>query len=886
MIQLEKIKVYGMMCSHCTGAVKKAVESLDGVLECRADIQEKNAAVEFDDAVVSVSDIENAIVSEGYSLTDDNEAGTEIQDKEDNKAVTSDIITSKFNIEGMSCVNCAAAVEKSLSNVEGIGRAAVNFAIERLTVDHESSVNPEQISEIVKNAGFKADYISDFKKISFKVSGMSCVNCSATLEKVLKGTDGIKNAYVNFSAEKAGVEFDSGSIDEDDIYELVKKSGFEAEAGESDENSPVAGKEKFRFAFALVFTIPVFMLMHFSVFDKTITNYLMFFFASLVQFVSGRTFYEGAYHSLKNRSTNMDVLISLGISAAYFYSVYQLFFIDSSSHTFFDSSSMIITFIMVGKMLEARAKGKTGEALKKLISLQADTATVIIDGREISVKCSKLRKDDLVIVRPGEKIPVDGIILDGSTDIDESMITGESVPVVKKAGDFVTGATINKTGVIRIRTGSVGNESVLASIIKLVEDAQADKAPVQRIADRVSNFFVPVVVSLAVLTFCYWFFWADSTAGRFEFAFQLMISVLVVACPCALGLATPTAIMVGSGVGLKRGILFKKASVLENISKLNVILFDKTGTLTDGHPEVTEIHCVNGFSRKELLEYSGAVESGSRHPLAEAVADYVRNNGIEFEDAEEVRETGGKGTLCLYKGRKIKAGNADFVCGEDNEAVKLGNELALKGSSLVYVSADDIVAGVIALSDRINPDSFEAVKRIHGLGIETGLISGDNEVSAKKVAQELGIKNVVFNVVPEDKINEVKKWQKKGYKVAMAGDGINDAPALAQADIGIAVGSGTDVARETGDVVLVNNTLLDVERAVRLGRKTLSTIKINFFWAFFYNILMIPVAAGVFYYSLGFTMKPEWAGIAMWFSSLSVVTNSLLIKNFSKKMEN
>ena len=550
---------------------------------------------------------------------------------------------------------------------------------------------------------------------------------------------------------------------------------------------------------------------------------------------------------------------------------------------------MLITFIMIGKMLEARAKGKTGEAFERLMSLQADTATVLKDGKEITVRCSRLRKGDLVMVRPGEKIPVDGTVAEGTTAVDESMITGEPIPADKKPGDPVTGATINKTGAITVSTGSVGNETVLASIIRLVEDAQADKAPVQRIADSVSNFFVPFVVTAALATFGYWYYAANlsvsETPDRFIFAFGLMISVLVVACPCALGLATPTAIMVGSGVGLKRGILFKKASVLENISKLDVVLFDKTGTLTQGRPEVTGVYPLNGFSETGLAEFAAAAEAGSVHPLAEAVVRYAENTGVAFEKASDIAETGGSGISATYRDKNVKAGNADFVCNGDRAGKDVGKKLADEGHSLVYVAIDGAVAGVIALSDSIKPDSKSAIERLHALGIETALVSGDNEISARAVATELGIEHVASDVVPEDKINAVKGWQEKGFRVAMVGDGINDAPALAQADIGIAIGSGTDVARETGDVVLVNNTLLDVERAIRLGRKTLSTIRMNFFWAFFYNILMIPVAAGVFYPSLGVAMKPEWAGVAMWFSSLSVVTNSLFIKNYSKKIE-
>lgn len=819
MQKTEEIKVYGMMCEHCVKAVTKAVDSVEGVISSSVSLKNSSATISFDNSLTDTEHFKDIILKQGFFLE-----------------------------------------------------------------PQENSDKPEETEETTKEPE-----PSD-SSISFNIEGMSCANCSATIEKALKRVSGITKATVNFSTEKGVVYYDNNQLKEDDIFNLVNKAGYRAFGNENTSGvSSLAKKEKFRFVFALVFTIPVVALMHTMPLGPSKTNYLIFAFATLVQFVSGRTFYEGAWNSLKNRSSNMDVLVSLGISSAYFYSVFSLFFIDSAAQTFFDSSAMLITFIMIGKMLEARAKGKTGQALQKLMSLQAENATMLKDGKEVSVKTSDIKKGDIVIVRPGEKIPVDGIIVSGSTTIDESMITGESIPSFRKEGDKTTGATINKTGVIKIETGSVGNDTVLSGIVRLVEEAQNDKAPVQRLADIVSNFFVPAVITIAIITFIFWYYFASASLagaeGRFLFALRLMIAVLVVACPCALGLATPTAIMVGSGVGLNRGILFKKASVLENISKLDVILFDKTGTITQGKPELTGVYPLNGYSEEELIKTAAAVEKGSRHPLAEAIVQYA--SGLNYEMAENIVETSGKGTCANYLGGKIKVGNSEFVC-SGNEASKeiknIEQILSKQGESTVYISIDDKPAGIIGLADTIKSDSAKAIKRLHSLNIKTALVSGDNAVSANAIAAQVGIDDIEAEVRPKDKIRIVKKWQAKGYKVGMAGDGINDAPALAQADIGIAIGSGTDVAKETGDLILVNNSLLDVERAIKLGKKTLSVIKQNFFWAFFYNILMIPVAAGVFYSSLGISLKPEWAGVAMWFSSLTVVLNSLMLKNYKKKM--
>lgn len=824
-----EIKVYGMMCGHCENAVMKALDKIPGVKKSMASFEDGCVKVSFDKDKVHIKDMESAIVEEGYSLGD---KASENDSKDDSSSESK---------------------EPSSQGSEDIGE--------------------ENISEI-----------------SFNIQGMSCANCSLAIEKAFKKAKGIETTSINLPLEKGFVKFDTRVLDEQGVLDIVNNAGYTAVVEDND-NSKIAGREKFRFIFALCFTIPIVFIMHANLFSMTANNYIMFVLSSLVQFVSGLAFYEGAYYSLKNRLANMDVLISLGISAAYFYSVFSLFFLDPSKHTFFDSSAMLITFIMIGKMLEANAKGKTGLALKKLLALNAETARVLKNGEERIIEASMVEVGDVVKVLPGEKIPVDGEIIEGNTSVDESMLTGESFPVEKTKGAQVTGATINQSGIITVKTTKTGNDTVLASIVKMVEDAQADKAPIQRLADIVSNVFVPTVVFVAIATFFLWYFTKGLTLNvdttLFLFSFERMIAVLVIACPCALGLATPTAIMVGSGVGLNRGILFKKGSVLENISKLDIVLFDKTGTITKGKPEVTEICPAKGISEQELLKIASSAEANSSHPLAASVVKKARDNGIEPGTTSDGEEISGYGVKCVLNSNTIKAGNYKFVKEDeiDPDLEIMGQTLVDKGRTTIYVSMDAKVVGIIALADVVKPDSKEAIQRLHDAGIRTVMISGDNLMAATIVAKEVGINEVEAEVLPRDKINAVKKWQDKGYRVGMVGDGINDAPALALADIGIAIGSGTDVAKETGEVILVKNNLLDVDRAIRLGKKTLKTIKLNFFWAFFYNILMIPIAAGILYPSYGIVLKPEFASIAMWFSSLSVVGNSLLLKRFEAKLK-
>jgi P-type Cu+ transporter len=576
----------------------------------------------------------------------------------------------------------------------------------------------------------------------------------------------------------------------------------------------------------------------------------------------------------------------LGTSAAYFYSLAAFFgAFGGHGEVFFETSAMLIAFIRLGKYLEARARGKAGEALKKLLRLQADKARLLVDGTEREVPASLVKVGDLVLVRPGETIPVDGDVLAGSSSVDEAMVTGESLPVEKTVGVSVTGATVNGRGVLTIRATRVGEATMLAQIVRMVREAQSDKAPIQRFADRVSGVFVPVVIVLAILTFILWYL---ALQQDFLFAFKLTIAVIVIACPCAMGLATPTAIMVGSGVGLARGILIKRGSALENIAGLTAVLLDKTGTLTRGTPTLTDLVSVPDSGPDRLLEYLAAAESVSNHPLAQAVQEAASARGVHPGPVTGCEEREGFGIVCTYDGSTVLAGSARHM----NEAgIPLGplestaEELAASGKSLIYVAADNRLVGIAAFADQLKEGSNKAVAALKGMGIATFMITGDHRGAAAEIARQAGVDGFEAEVLPGRKQQVVKEYKQKGYNVAMVGDGINDAPALAQADVGIAIGGGADVAKETGDIVLVRDDLMDVVAAIRLGKATLARIKQNLFWALFYNILGIPIAAGALYYPLGITLKPEYAGLAMAFSSVSVVANSLLLKRVGRRLQ-
>jgi Cu+-exporting ATPase len=745
------------------------------------------------------------------------------------------------------------------------------------------------------------------KKADLKISGMHCASCAALIDKGLSKADGVKEVNVNYATAKAFVLFDEKKLKEDDLIKIVESRGYGAAlSGNSKEDNEKAAKEetkqirkiKNKFLLGLIFSIPLFIggmiLMPLGV-DIPFDVFIMFLLATPVQFWVGWDIYRSAWISLKVKSANMDTLIAVGTSAAYLFSVYAMLF-NPSLGQYFETSAILITFVMLGRYLEARAKGKTGEAIKKLMELSPKKATVLrtIGGKkkEITISVDEVILGDIIIVKPGEKVPVDGVLIEGTSSIDESMITGESIPVEKKKGDAVIGGTINKHGAFTFKATKVGENTTLSNIIKLIEDAQGRKAPIQRFADRISEYFVPIIILIALLTFAVWFFLVGKEVS---FALITSVAVLVIACPCALGLATPTAIIVGTGKGAKKGILIKGADSLEAAHKTRYVIFDKTGTITNGTPEVTDIMSFKaGVSEKELLRIAASLEKSSEHPLADAIVEEAKQRKIILSKAASFKAISGHGI-------EAKLGKTQYYLGNQRLMQKMKINFAQKkkeiekleseGKTVMLLSDNKSILGAIAVADTIKETSREAVAELQKMKIEVYMITGDNERTARAIAKQAGIKpeNVFAEVLPGEKANYVKKLQQKKDRnagrngrnsiVVMVGDGINDAPALAQADIGIALGSGTDVAMETGNIVLMKNDLRDVPRAIRLSKQTMNKIRQNMFWALFYNVLGIPLAAGVLYPFTGWLLSPIIAGGAMALSSVSVVTNSLLLKN-------
>jgi Cu+-exporting ATPase len=791
-----------------------------------------------------------------------------------------------YKVQGMSCAGCAARIEKALAGTPGVGRGVVNFAVEELLVEFDpGAISSAAIQEQVRSLGYTLTPRLAAGELQFAVRGLHCASCVANLEKKLMAEPAISTAVVNLAQESALVRYDPALLSAERIFALVAEAGYEAVAGErtrEDEGKAYRSQRNW-FLFSLLLSLPIMLTM--GLHENRAVGWLNLVLATIVQFSAGLTFYRGSWYALKGGSASMDVLVALGTSAAYFYSVGAFFgFMGPGGHVFFETSAMLIAFIRLGKYLEARARGKAGEALKKLLTLQADKARLVTAEGEREVPASSLKVGDLVLVRPGEAVPVDGEVVEGSTSIDESMVTGESLPVEKAPGSPVTGATVNGAGLITVRATRVGEETLLAQIVRMVQDAQADKAPIQRFADRVSAVFVPLVVVISLITFAGWYYLGGE---GFLFAFKLAIAVMVIACPCAMGLATPTAIMVGSGVGLSRGILIKRGSVLEHISHLDALLLDKTGTLTEGKPSLTDLVPAAGATEEELLQALATATSRSGHPLAQAAWAGARGRGIEPEAADEYGERGGFGISCRVGGVALLAGSRLLLAEAGIAPSPLEAEitrLSGEGKSLVFVASGGRLLGMAALADRLKPTSTEAVARLRGLGLKTYMLTGDHREAAAAIARQAGVDGFEAEVLPERKQQVVKEFQAKGLSVGMVGDGINDAPALARADIGIAIGSGTDVAKETGDVILVRDDLMDVVRAIRLGRATLAKVKQNLFWALFYNVLGIPVAAGLLYHPFGITLKPELAGLAMALSSVSVVANSILLRRVGKQL--
>ncbi|MEC0089497.1 heavy metal translocating P-type ATPase [Paenibacillus macquariensis] len=796
---------------------------------------------------------------------------------------------TSLDITGMTCAACANRIEKGLNKLDGVTEANVNFAMERATVTYDpSKINVTQMEQNVQKLGYGVAK----EVVDLDLVGMFCAACAVKIEKVLNKTPGVTNAVVNFAMETARVEYNKSDVSITDIQQRVEKLGYKAvtkqEDGDPSEHREKAIKEqKRKLVISAILSLPLLwsMVSHFSFLswiwmpDLFMNPWFQLALATPVQFYIGKQFYVGAFKSLRNKSGNMDVLISLGTSAAYFYSLYltiEWALNGGSVHhgpaMYYETSAVLITLVILGKLFESLAKGRTSEAIKTLMGLQAKTALVIRDGQEITIPVEEVLAGDVVVVKPGEKIPVDGEVLEGTSAVDESMLTGESIPVDKKAGDNVIGATINKNGRLKVKATKVGKETALAQIIKVVEEAQGSKAPIQRVADVISGIFVPIVVGIAVLAFVVWFFWV--TPGDFANALEKAIAILVIACPCALGLATPTSIMAGSGRAAELGVLFKGGEHLESTHKINTIILDKTGTVTNGKPVLTDVVVENNIDEGTFLRFVGAAEKDSEHPLAEAIVSGIVAKGIEVPATEQFEAIPGFGIRAVVEGKEVLAGTRKLMARfnvQVEHALERMTQMELDGKTAMLIAVDGQYAGLVAVADTIKETSKEAVTRLKQMGIEVIMITGDNERTAMAIAKEVGIEHVRAEVLPEGKAEEVKKLQAQGKKVAMVGDGINDAPALAMADIGMAIGTGTDVAMEAADVTLMRGDLNSIPDAIYMSRKTMTNIRQNLFWALGYNTLGIPIAA------LGL-LAPWVAGAAMALSSVSVVLNALRLQ--------
>ncbi len=942
--QAFRILVEGMHCDACEKLVSMQVGAVDGVLSVSADAEAGTVDI------VAMPDVDTGALGAGIAAAGFTPAGgvvtlqplgegaaatacpvvpADIEGEEvEATPVSAATREAVFGIGGMTCASCVAVVEKTVARLPGVATAAVNLATERLAVTFDPAVTDEEaIAAAVGGAGYSAVVLSvggreqQGATVTLGILGMTCSSCQAVVEKTLSRIEGVRSAAVNLANETATVQIDPTVVGVDDLIGAVRAAGYDAlvrpqsVAGsertvdaQAEAQQAHIERQKRRLLVSAMLSFPLLMMMFQPLMDGVPTviamwlartfggawhpmdvgKYLGFLLATPVQFVIGWQFYRGAWHAIKRRAGNMDTLIAVGTSAAYFYSLAATFVpAFSEEPVFYETSALLITFVLLGKLLEARAKGRTSDAIKKLMGLAAKTARVVRGGEEMDVPVEQVVAGDLVVVRPGEKIPVDGIVMEGASAVDESMLTGESIPVEKVPGDEVIGATLNKLGSLRFRATKVGADTALAQIIRLVEDAQGSKAPVQRFADRISAIFVPAVLSAALLTFLVWMFivpgivepgfYGDLTP--FVKALLTATAVVVIACPCALGLATPTAIMVGTGKGAENGILIKGGEALETAYTISAIIFDKTGTLTHGAPVVTDVVALDGEEPERVLAMAAALERHSEHPLAEAIVAHASAAEVERLAIDGFCAVPGHGVEGDVDGRRVALGNRKLM---RREGIALDAHeprvaaLEAEGKTVMLVGAGGRLAGAIAVADTLKPHSAEAVSRLTAMGVEVFMITGDNRRTAEAIAAEAGIApdHVLAEVLPEHKAAEVVKLQERGLVVAMVGDGINDTPALAAADVGIAMGAGTDVAVETGGIVLIRNDLRDVVTAIELSRATMRKIRQNFGWALGYNMLGIPIAA------IGL-LRPEFAGGAMALSSVSVVTNSLLLRRFT-----
>ncbi len=807
---------------------------------------------------------------------------------------------TEIPVRGMHCASCVNNLEQHLKKLGGIVSASANLAAEKAFIEYdEGQIDVAGIVAAINNSGYQVPV----QKLSLPVGGMHCASCVLNVERALTKSSGVISASVNLATERADIAYLPDATDGEKIKTIITEAGYQVPEGSAkSENVPVAPavsldvrREEYyrslkrRFLFALIFAVPVFlggMHMFLPFLPGWLHDpYIMLGLAAPVQIFSGWPFYQGLWASIKRRNADMNTLVAVGTTAAFGYSLAATFWPEFFAGAgrepayYYDSAAVIITLILLGRMLEAKARGRTSEAIKRLVGLQARTARVARDGNEIEVPLDQLIVGDIIIVRPGERIAADGVITQGYSSIDESMITGESIPADKNIGDQVMGGTINKTGAFRFRASKIGRDTMLARIIRLVEEAQGSKAPIQRLADRIASVFVPIVMAIAALTFMVWLIWGPS----FNLALINAVAVLVIACPCALGLATPTAIMAGTGRGAELGILIRRGEVLEQAGGITSILFDKTGTLTSGRIAVSNVAVMPEFAEDDLLSLVASAEGSSEHPIGQAITDYARLKKITLLEAWDFKALPGSGLSCRVGGRMVEVGHRQMMEQKGigyTKLEKLAGRLQQEGKTVVYVAIDSRPAGIIAVADTLRENAVRVIADLKGLGLRTAMITGDHREAAINIAGQLGIDQVLAEVLPGDKAAEVKKLQAAGQKVAMVGDGINDAPALAQANIGIAMGRGTDVAIESADIILISDNLELIAGSLKLSKATLRVIKQNLFWAFFYNVIGIPVAAGALYPLWGILLNPMLAALAMAFSSVSVVSNSLRLRKW------
>ncbi len=879
------LKVTGMTCASCSAAIERAVSKMDGVEVASVNLVAKELKVVYDKDKVNLEKIRQKIEKIGYGV--ENKSG----------------VKETYVVEGMSCASCAASIEKVLNKMDGIESASVNFATETVSIAYDSDkVSFEDMERKVEKIGYK--FKKEEKTVNYKVEGMSCAACAASIERTLKKMDGVENPVVNFAAETLTFSYDEEKVRVADIKAKLGKLDFTLvdisdgnEEVEDDKNSEYIFTRN-RLIWTAIFALPVFIISMGDMIGLKLPSWLaadsspltfatvQFILTSIV-FYFGRSYFKVGIKSLFAGSPNMDTLISMGSGAAYLYGIFGIFKIATGTpnyvhQLYFESAATIIALISLGKFLETIAKGKTSDAIKKLMGLAPKTATILVDGKEQVVSVDDVRTGDLIVVKPGEKLPVDGEIVEGTTSIEESMLTGESIPVEKKVGDSVFGASINKNGRIVYKATKVGKDTVISQIVKLVKDAQGSKAPIARTADIIAGYFVPTVIGIAIISSIFWGF----DGQDLEFVLTIFISILVIACPCALGLATPTAIMVGTGKGAENGVLIKGGEALEGTQAIQTIVFDKTGTLTQGKPVVTDI-ITEGYDKDEILAIAAAAEKGSEHPLGEAIVNSAEEKGLVLKTLEDFKAIPGKGIEVKVDSKDIFLGNKKLVVEQGVVISKKfedeSNRLATQGKTPMYMIINSKLEAIIAVADTVKPTSKQAVKKLREMGIEVVMLTGDNKKTAEAIAKDLGIDRVVAEVLPHEKAAKVKELQAEGKKVAMVGDGVNDAPALAIADIGMAIGSGTDIAMESADIVLMRSDIMDVIGAIQLSKKTMNNIKLGLFWGLVFNIIGIPIAMGVLKLFGGPLLNPMIGALAMSFSSVTVLLNALRLKLFKPK---